>query len=81
MKTLFVIALSLCAWGQKAPAVKDLKYPTLGQVKVPEPVQFTLSSGMRVYLLEDHELPLVSGSALIRTGNLFDPSEIGRAHV
>ena len=44
MKTLFVIALSLCAWGQKAPAVKDLKYPTLGQVKVPEPVQFTLSN-------------------------------------
>ncbi|MGH7248007.1 MAG: M16 family metallopeptidase, partial [Pseudomonadota bacterium] len=40
---------------------------------IPKPVTFTLSNGMKVYLLEDHELPLVSGSALVRTGNLFDP--------
>ena len=30
---------------------------------------------MRVFLLEDHELPLISGLALIRTGNLFDPPD------
>lgn len=54
---------------------KDLKFPPLGQVKVPEPTEFTLSSGMRVFLLEDHELPLVSGSVMIRTGNLFDPPD------
>ena len=30
---------------------------------------------MKVLLLEDHELPLVSGAALIRTGNLFDPPD------
>ena len=30
---------------------------------------------MRVLLLEDHELPLIRGLALIRTGNLFDPSD------
>jgi zinc protease len=52
---------------------KDLKYPPLGQVKVPVPTEVTLSNGMRVFLLEDHELPLVSGSATVRTGNLFDP--------
>ena len=35
---------------------------------------------MRLYLLEDHELPLVHGLALIRTGNLFDPpDEVGLA--
>ena len=45
------------------PSYKDLKYPPLRQVKVPEPTQFTLSNGMRVFLLEDHELPLVRGSA------------------
>lgn len=54
---------------------KDLKYPPLGQVKVPEPTEATLSNGMRVFLLEDHELPLVNGSATIRTGNLFDPPD------
>ena len=56
------------------PSYKDLKFPPLPAVKIPEPVEFTLSNGMKVFLLEDHELPLVSGSALVRTGNLFDPA-------
>jgi len=58
-----------------APSYKDLKYPPLPQVKIPEPTAFTLANGMRVFLLEDHELPLVRGLALIRTGNLFDPPD------
>jgi zinc protease len=57
------------------PSYKDLKYPPLPNIKIPEPVEFTLSNGIKVFLLEDHELPLVSGSALIRTGNLFDPAD------
>lgn len=57
------------------PSYKDLKYPPLPQVKIPQPAQFTLSNGMRIFLLEDHELPLVRGLALIRTGNLFDTNE------
>jgi zinc protease len=55
------------------PSYKDLKFGPLPAPKVPEPVEITLSNGMKVFLLEDHELPLVSGTALIRTGNLFDP--------
>ena len=55
------------------PSYKDLKYPPLPPLKVPEPTEITLSNGMKVLLLEDHELPLISGAALIRTGNLFDP--------
>src|SRR5580698_3019071 len=57
------------------PAYKDLKYPALPPLKIPEPVQATLSNGMRVFLLEDHELPLISGFTMIRTGNLFDPPD------
>src|SRR5215470_1389676 len=57
------------------PSYKDLKYPALKQVKIPEPATFTLSNGMRVFLLEDHELPLIHGLALVRTGNLFDPND------
>ena len=30
---------------------------------------------MKLFLLEDHELPLVNGAARIRTGNLFDPPD------
>jgi len=79
-----VIGLFLCAGFASAqteirhaivlPSYKDLKYPPLPPLKVPEPVEATLSNGMKILLLEDHELPLVSGTALIRTGNLFDPS-------
>ena len=30
---------------------------------------------MKVFLLEDHELPVINGLALVRTGNLFDPPD------
>jgi len=57
------------------PSYKDLKFPPLPPLKIPEPTEITLSNGMKVFLLENHELPLVSGTALIRTGNLFDPAD------
>lgn len=61
---------------------KDLKFPPLKAIQIPKIEETTLPNGMKVYLLEDHELPLVRGSALIRTGNLFDPADkIGLASV
>ncbi len=57
------------------PSYKDLKFPPLRPVQIPKVETFTLSDGMRVYLLEDHELPIVNGTALVRTGNLFDPAD------
>ena len=57
------------------PQVKDLKYPPLREVKIPEITTFTLPNGMRVYMLENHELPVVSGSLTVRAGNLFDPAD------
>src|SRR5215469_10671616 len=77
MKSLIPLALlsALALPAQPLPSYKSLKYPPLKQVKVPEPMEFTLSNGMRVFLLEDHELPLVQGLALIHTGNLFDPAD------
>ena len=67
-----------------APAAswKDLKYPPLGPIRIPDVTTFTLPNGMKVFLLEDHELPVVSGTARIRTGNLFDPPDkVGLAGV
>lgn len=48
-----------------------------------EPVTFTppdverlvLDNGLVVFLLEDHELPLVTVSAMMRTGSWLDPAE------
>jgi zinc protease len=57
------------------PSYKDLKFSPLPPLKLPEPEIFTLPNGLKVYMLEDHELPIVSGTAIVRTGNLFDPSD------
>ena len=57
------------------PSYKNLRFPPLKPVQIPTPESFTLPNGMKVFLLEHHELPLISGFALVRTGNLFDPPE------
>ncbi len=80
MKRIFLASL-VCAVSaatsaaQTIPSYQQLVYPALKQVKIPEPVTFTLKNGMRVFLLEDHELPVINGLALVRTGNLFDPPD------
>src|SRR5947209_5955075 len=57
------------------PAPKDLKFPPARSAQVPAPASFTLANGMKVYLQEDRELPLVRGTLVVRTGSLFDPPE------
>lgn len=57
------------------PSYKDLKYPALKPIPIPPVETVTLPNGMRLYLLEDHELPLINGAARVRTGNLFDPRD------
>jgi predicted Zn-dependent peptidase len=41
----------------------------------PQVEQVTLSNGVVVYLLEDHELPLFNLTALIKTGSVYDPAD------
>jgi len=41
----------------------------------PEPERVLFENGLVVYLLEDHELPLVTISALMRTGGWLDPPD------
>jgi predicted Zn-dependent peptidase len=68
-------------WNAPSPAqripksYKDLKFPPLGEIKVPEPVRFELANGMVVYLVEDHELPVIGATAMIRTGARWEPPE------
>ena len=41
----------------------------------PKPDRVVLENGMVVYFLEDHELPLISMTATMRTGSWLDPAE------
>ena len=55
--------------------VDQLRYPPLPDIHIPEPTRVVLDNGMVVVFLEDHELPLVSVSARIRTGSRLEPAE------
>jgi zinc protease len=79
MKALlpFFLTVPLLTHAQAVPPAswKALKFPPLREIKIPKVDEVTLPNGMKVYLLESHEIPLVRGLALVRTGNLFDPAD------
>ncbi len=41
----------------------------------PDPERIVFDNGMVVYLLEDHELPLITMTATMRTGSWLDPAD------
>jgi predicted Zn-dependent peptidase len=79
MKTNLLAAILAALIGLPAVAqVKDyreIQYPSLPEFKIPQPTEFTLNNGMRVFLMEDHELPLIRINARIRTGSRYEPSD------
>jgi zinc protease len=46
----------------------EIKTPTLHQIQQPQPKRVQLANGMVIFLMEDHELPLIQGGARIRGG-------------
>jgi zinc protease len=41
----------------------------------PQPDRVVLQNGMVIYLMEDHELPLITIGAMVRTGSWLDPPD------
>ncbi len=88
---VLIACAGAAAWGQTvAPApvpdtpaaYQDLRFPALKKIPIPNVATYTLPNGMKLYLLEDHELPIVSGTIRVRTGNLFDPAgKVGLAEI
>lgn len=54
--------------------IDKLKFPPLNFTP-PQAEKLTLPNGMRIFLLEDHELPVVNMFALIKTGDRLDPAD------
>ncbi len=52
----------------------EIKYPKLNEFKKANVEEFQLDNGIKFYLVEDKELPLIRVTATIRTGSLQDPS-------
>lgn len=53
----------------------DIEYPPLNRIEIPQAERVVMPNGMIVFLLEDHELPLINVSARIRTGSRYEPIE------
>ena len=66
---LLTLALAGILYGQPA----SLKFPPLGKITKPDVLVTTLPNGVKLYLMENHNLPLVSGTAIVRTGSLLEP--------
>jgi len=72
------------AFAADALDARDPRSMTFEPVKIPTPnaERVVLDNGIVVYLLPDVELPLVTVSAMIRTGSIYDPPEkIGLAEL
>lgn len=66
----------------QAEKASDLRFPPLRQTTAPTPQRVVLENGMTVLLLEDHELPLVEATAIVRTGSFWEPADkVGLAEI
>ena len=54
---------------------KELTYPKLRDIRIPEVQQTDLDNGIKLFLLEDHELPLINVSGLVRVGSIYEPAD------
>ncbi|MEO8726701.1 MAG: insulinase family protein [Acidobacteriaceae bacterium] len=64
------------------PAVAKIKIPPLHEFKPAQPRRIALPNGAVIFLIEDHELPLVEFTALFRGGSRDEPaSKIGLADI
>ena len=92
-----VLAAGVCVGGVSAQSAPNpyAQPPALGPVKpvtMPKVVERRLVNGLRVLIVEHHELPVADLILVVRTGSEADPpgkeglatlvgSKIGRAHV
>jgi zinc protease len=69
---LMLFTVATAAVAGDIPDPRTLTFPPLKFV-LPQTERIVLDNGMVVHMLEDHELPQVSISALIGTGGVYEP--------
>jgi len=75
-KVLTIVCTIIC--GTSAALAQEswqqVPIPPLAKFKPQEHTRIQLSNGMVIFLQEDHELPLISGTALIKGGSTSEPA-------
>lgn len=70
-----LFTLAACASAPKTVDPRTLTFAPL-KFSIPGSDRLTLKNGIRVYLLEDHELPIVNMTAFITAGSIYEPAEM-----
>lgn len=71
---LFLLTTRIPLNAQTPLHYTELEFPPLPEVELPEYDRYQLDNGMVVYLVEDRDLPLIDGTAIIRSGSRFEPA-------
>ena len=77
-RTLLTLLSFTILWAAASAQIvqdwKQVPIPQLPAFKPQQPKRIQLSNGLVIFLQEDHELPLVDGSARIRGGSVNEPA-------
>ena len=71
------LAIGAGAFAQQAKPWAQIPIPPLHDFKPEQPKKIVLKNGLTIFLQEDHELPFVNGSILIRGGSRDDADKVG----
>ena len=66
-----LLAVSAAAQQEHPPAPAAPR-----SVTIPKPSEQTLKNGLRVIVIEDHDIPLVSAGLVVKNGGEVDPAEL-----
>ncbi|MGB0563063.1 MAG: M16 family metallopeptidase [Spirulinaceae cyanobacterium] len=72
---LLVIGSAQSVAAAPAKFYTELEFPPLRELQLPDYERYETENGIVVYLFEDHELPLIEGQAMFRTGDRLEPLE------
>ncbi len=79
MKNLKLILLLVLSFGFTSVMAQkrydQLTYPKLKAYEIPNIETFTLNNGIKFYLVQDDELPLINVHVMLRSGSLLDPAD------
>jgi zinc protease len=78
LSALFLMATATDSYGADTPLARQdprqMRFDPV-QFTPPDPERIVLPNGLVIYLLEDHELPLVTITATMRVGGWLDPAD------
>jgi predicted Zn-dependent peptidase len=76
LSSLFLVLVVAISTSLQAQVRWDeLTYPEIKSFNKPNVTTFSLNNGIKVYLLEDNELPVINLNTRVRTGSILDPAD------